>query len=64
MICKKLFVATSQVSSLIWPLEWSLEDVLRRKIKASRNTIDALENFTPRFMISLNERSSMIYPWG
>jgi hypothetical protein len=64
MICIKLFAATSQVSSLIWPPGWSLEDVLRRKTKAYENTIDALENFAPRFMISPNKMSSMISPWG
>jgi hypothetical protein len=63
MTCRKLSVATSRVSSLIHPPRWSLEDVLRRKMKASRNTIDTLENFAPRFMISPNERSSMISPW-
>jgi hypothetical protein len=60
MIYRKLFAETSQVFSPTRPPGWSLEDVLRRKTKASRNTIDALENFAPRFMISLSERSSMI----
>jgi hypothetical protein len=39
-------------------------DVLRRKTKASRNTIDTLKNFALRFTISPNEKSSMIFPWG
>jgi hypothetical protein len=64
MICRKLLAATSWVSSLTQPPRWSLEDVLRRKTKAFGNTIDALENFAPRFMISPSKRSSMISPWG
>jgi hypothetical protein len=33
------------------------------KDESFRNTIDALENFTPRFMISPSKRLSMISPW-
>jgi hypothetical protein len=64
MICRKLLAATSWVSSLTQPPGWSLEDVLRRKTKAFENTINALENFAPRFMISPSERSSIISPWA